>query len=139
MSEVTLPKEGCSLAARMLGVIRLTADLPEVRVEGFLTSCRVLLCCESLLVGTDRGEVNRAICDGCFHCCEAGTSRDLLGGQSTGTLVGFTLTDVQTRAVRILGRCGTVGTDEVITVVVAVHFLGFCQGTLNILDTRRIR
>ncbi len=104
---------GCpkvDLAARVLGVVSLTADLPEVRVEGLFASCRVLLGLEGLLVGSDRGEVNRAICDRCFHCCEAGTYLDLLGGQSSRT---FGLL-AQIKAVTLIafGGCYTVGAEE---------------------------
>ena len=99
-------------------------------VQGLVRSLRL----EGGLVCSDRRDVLHtslsSACSGCEHrLLLTLVSREL------GTGVRVRLADVQVRAVRACRRRFTVRTNQVIAVVVAIHFLRFCQATLHVLDT----
>ena len=87
----------------MLGIVRFAADLPEVGIEGLLASSEILLCRESLLVGSNRGEVTSTIVDCCAYDCETSTCIDLIGAH-IGRTFGL-LTEVQTVTLIAFGGC----------------------------------
>jgi len=119
-------------------VVLCAADCPEVSPHGALAGGGVALCLEGLLVGGDLGEVALTRFHHRRHLGEAGAYGLLLGGEGRGALVGVRVAGVETlTAVGVLGRCRTVGSDEVVTVVVTVHFLGFEECALDVLDTCR--
>ena len=124
--------------AIVLGVVLLAAYFPQVRTHGLFTIGLILLRREVDLVLRDLREIFLTSLHSSCYSGEACACIQLLGRQRTRTLVRSALTDVQAGAVRVLRCSGTVGTDQVVTADVAVFLLRFCQGTLYILDTRRI-
>ena len=120
-------------------IVAVAFDFPEPFLEGLATTRLVLLSGEGSLILREGLEVLRTNSNGTGYGYEAVTDADFLLRDSGGTNVGVTLADVDTRAVRIRGSSFAVGTDQVITVVVTIALFRSCQGTFNVLDTRRVR
>ena len=122
----------------VLLIIQRTANFPQVGVHGFLTKGAVLLSQEVLLVFGDVLQITLTGFHQQANRCEARTSVELVGARLGAANVGVLLAHIQTAAVRVLRCCYTVGTDEVITMVVTIFLLGFSQGAAYGLNTRRI-
>ena len=112
-----------TLAARVLGVKRFTADFPQVSVESFLTVGEVLLSLERLLISIERGEVLRASVNRRTYDCEAETCIDLVLGDGSGAFC--LLAEVQTVTLVTLGRCNAVGAEEHFGTAVLAVLTGF--------------
>ena len=123
----------------MVLIVGISFNFPEPFLEGLATTRLVLLSGERCLILGEGREVLRTNSNGTGYGYEAVTDADFLLRESGRTNVGVTLADVDTRAVRIRGSSFAVGTDQVITVVVTIALFRLCQGTFNVLDTRRIR
>ena len=104
---------GCpkvDLALRMLSIVLLTAHLPEVSIEGFLTGGEVLLSLEGLLIRRDGGQVLGTSLHRCTNRCETQTCIDLILAQ-VGRALRF-LTEIKAVTLIALGRCHAVRTEE---------------------------
>ena len=93
----------------MVLIVGISFDFPEPGLEGLATTRLVLLSGEGSLILREGREVLRTCCYGTAHSYEAVTDTDFLLRESGRTNVGVTLTDVDTRAVRIRGSCFAVG------------------------------
>ena len=93
----------------MVLIVGITLNLPEPGLEGLATTRLVLLSGEGSLILRQGREVLRTCCYGTAHGYEAVTDADFLLRESGRTNVGVTLTDVDTRAVRIRGSSLAVG------------------------------
>ena len=122
----------------VLSVILLAADLPQVRAHGFLAAGSIFLRQECILVGRDLRQVALTSLDQRCYGCETLASLQLIAGRLGAALVGVGLADIDSRTLVALGRRGTVRADEVVTMLVTILLLRFCQGSVDILDTRRI-
>ena len=91
-----------TLAVAVLGVVLLTADVPEVGTHGRLAACSVLLGDEGCLVGRDVLQVVSTLGYHCTNGCETSTNLELLGGR-LGSTLGF-LTQIQAVTLIALGR-----------------------------------
>ena len=93
----------------MLGIIRLAANFPQVRLHGLFATGLILLSREVLLVRGDLVQIALTSLHSSCHSGEASTSIQLIGRQRSGTFVDVGLADVQAGAVRALRSSGTVG------------------------------
>ena len=126
------------LAVAVRGVVRVAAYFPQVGLKGLFATGGVLLLEEGLAILSDLREILDTLVDSCLNLGEASARCEAALRLADVYTVGVSLTDVQTRAVGVFGGCGAVRTDQVITVVVTIYFLRFCQGALYVLNTRRI-
>ena len=124
--------------AVVLGVVRVAAYFPEVSFHGLFATGGVLLLEEGLAILSDLREVFDALVDSCLYLGEASARCEAALRLADVYTVGVSLADVETRAVGVLGSCGAVRTDQVITVAVTILLFRFCQGALYELNTRRI-
>ena len=126
-----------SLALMSL-VVRIATDFPEVSLHGFLATGSIFLRQEVILVLRDLREVTLASLDHRCYGCEALACLQFVTGRLGSAVVGVGLADIDSRTLVALGRRGTVRADEVVTMLVTILLLRFCQGSVDILDTRRI-
>ena len=124
----------------MLGVVRLFLQFPEEGTHGLFAIRLILLGCESLLVSGHLREVDRTCGYGCCYCRETRTDLGLLGGHRGRTSDRVQTADVQTRAVRALGRGYTVSSENHLLVgCVLGLFVDFGESTADGLSTFAIR
>ena len=121
----------------MLCIVRVAADLPEVRLEGLLAERRVLLRQERCLVGTQRAQVLRAERYCLRYRLEAYADQRFVRARRSGAFVRIRLADIQSLTIRVRSRCHAVGTDQVRAVVVTFCFLRFCQCSGYRINTGR--
>ena len=91
------------LALRMLCIVGVEANLPEVSLEGLLTFCRVFLREERSLIGRDGREVLRTKRYCSSYRCEADTTRHLVRTRCGGTRYRTDTAQVQTGTNRVRG------------------------------------
>ena len=127
-----------SFLTLMLCIILLAAYFPQVRAHGLFAAGGVLLRQEVILVGRDLREVALTSLDHRCYGCETLACLQLIAGRLGRAVVGVGLADIDSRTLVALGRRGTVRADEVVTMLVTILLLRFCQGSVDILDTRRI-
>ena len=116
----------------MLSIIDVTTDLPQVRLHGLATTGCVLLFEEG---GTVRGCVLERLgtcLDSCRDCREAALDLHLFGRERCGTFVAICVEGVDTLAVGVGRFCRSVRHNEVVTVIVSVHFLGTFECALDV-------
>ena len=119
----------------VLPVVRRHFQAPQIAPERLLTAGGVLLSAVRGLVGCHLLGVLLTGCYGSCDSCKTLALLDLRGLDRRGTLVSVGVVDVQTLAVGVGGFCGTVGRDEVVTVVVTVLTYGFLQCAGDSFDT----
>ena len=95
-------------------VIRLAAYLPQVGLHGLLATGKIFLRQEVLLVLRDLREVTLAVLDHQRYGCEALTSLQLIAGR-LGRAEELAY-HVDAGAVRVLGGCYSVGSQERVAV-----------------------
>ena len=121
--------------AIVLGVVLLAANLPEVRAHGFLAIGLIFLSREVDLVLRDLREIFLTSLHSSRYSGEACASIQLCGRERSGTLVHISLADVQAGAVRVLGSCDTVCTQEVRATRVTIFLFRLSQRTGYIINT----
>ena len=119
----------------VLCVVLVAADFPQVRFPGFLAAGSVLLLLEGCLIIGQRREVLRAGLDRCLDVEETGAGQLLTHGDRSGALIHIRFADVQTRAVRTLGGCLAVRTDQVRSTGVTVFLFRLGKTTLHVVNT----
>ena len=129
---------GAGLAVAVLRIVRVAAYFPQIGLKGLFATGGVLLLEEGLAILSDLREILDTLVDSCLNLGEASARCEAARRHADVHTVGVSLADVETRAVGVLGGCGAVRTDQVITVTVTIYFLRFCQGALYELNTRRI-
>ena len=123
--------------ACMLGVVLLAADLPKVRLHGFLTTGLILLRREVDLVRSDLREILLTSLHSSRYSGEACASIQLFGRQRSAAIVTVCFEGVDALTVGIRGCRGAVGGNEIVTVVVTILFFRSFQGAGDGFDTRR--
>ena len=119
----------------MLLIIGSLFEAPEEGTHGLFAIRLILLGCESLLVSGHLREVDRTCGYGCCYCRETRTDLGLLGGHRGRTSDRVQTADVQTRAVRALGRGYTVSSENHLLVgCVLGLFVDFGESTADGLD-----
>ena len=127
---------GVGLAARVLRVVLLTANVPQIRLEGLLAVRIILLCKEVSLVGVDIHQVLFASLDSSSDSCEASACPELIAVRCCVPCVTVCCKGVHPLTVGIGGRCHSVYGNQVIAVVVSVLFFRSFHGAADGLDTR---
>ena len=116
ISSITLPfspfKRGPGGALTIILLHCLFANCPQVRAHGLFATRQILLCVEGCFVGSNVLQRFAADCHCGSYSCEGCTCSSLLLRQlAVALVVRIRLADVDTSAVRIGGRSGTVSTD----------------------------
>ena len=109
----------------MFCVVLLTADLPQIRIEGLAATRKVLLGFEVLLVSRDRGKITLTRLDHLTYRSKTVACSQLILGGRRRALVCIRRLGIDALTVRVGGRSRTVRHDQVVTVLVTVLFLGF--------------
>ena len=110
-------------------------QVEDVGVEGLLATRGVLLGVESSAVSLQGGEVLDADCGSLRGLCETGACLEFVSRRSGGAGVRIGVLGVNTLTVGVGGGSGTVGHDEITTVLVTIFLDGFLHCALDILDT----
>ena len=118
-------------------VVRRSADVPTVRLQGLQTTRLVFLRVERSDVRSGLRHVLAAGSNSSSDRREACTLCLLVSSDGSAAFVGVSGLDVETLAVGIGGCGGTVGHDDVVTVVVPVLFLRFLDCSGDGFDTTR--
>ena len=129
---------GEGLSPRVSLIISGLLQRPEVRGHGLQAARLVLLSQEGRFVRIDLAQIFLTRSDRLRYLSEAGTSPQFVCGRRSGAFVGIRFADVEARTVGVGSGRFTVSSDEVIAVVMAIDLFGFREGTLDILDTRRV-
>jgi len=125
----------CILAVSETIVVLVTADFPVVDLERLLAAREVLLSDEGCLVGSDLGEVTFTLLHHRGYGAETQTCCCFIRRDRSGAIVRVLLADVQARAVRVLGGCFTVSTNEVRSAYMTVSNGRFGKTTLSVVNT----
>lgn len=118
----------------MLLVIRVALYHPVPSLESLLTSGRVLLRDERHLILRDLTQILASGGYCCRYSREAYTSKKLVSARTRAAL-SF-LAQVQAVAIRILGRCYTVRTEQHLGAAVLAVLSRFTERTRYAIDTR---
>ena len=106
---LSLPEDGLTV----LLVVGLTLYFPVPCFHGLFATRQILLLEERCTVGCDLREVFGAVVNRGRDGTETQTGCDAILRLADVLTVGVTLADVDTRAIRILGRSGAVRTNQV--------------------------
>ena len=130
------PRRAASWGFLAVLLIPFSAAHAPVPLEHGLAAVRfVLLSDEGLLVSRDLRQVMTALSDHRPNADKAVADLVLTLRQRSRALVRISFLDVDTLALRVGRRRGSVRHDDVVAVFVTVLFLGFLQGALDVLDS----
>ena len=116
-------------------IVGLTADLPQVGLEGFLAVGRILLCRKGSIVGLVGAHVLGTGSDCATDSRETCADSQFVRRDGCATLVGVLVLYVEALAFGIFGRCGTVRHDDVVAVRVTVLLDWSFDCALDVLNT----